>query len=102
MRIYISGPITSDPRYEEHFQLAAWHIMARGDEYVNPAKLASVIPNAEWDTYMALDYQLLKRCGAIVQLPGWRESRGCQTELNWAKHLGLKIMTLEEIKHEPV
>ena len=38
MKIYIAGPITSDPdHYKEHFDKAAKRIEAYGCEPVNPA-----------------------------------------------------------------
>lgn len=89
MRIYISGPITGDPGARWKFDQAAQIIADRGHEYINPARLEDVIPDAGWDYYMAIDLQMLKQADAIVQLPGWENSQGARAEHQAALENGL-------------
>lgn len=43
-----------------------------------------------------LDMHILKKCDAILMCPGWKESYGCQRELNLAQILGLRIIYYED------
>ena len=89
MRIYISGPITGDPGAQWKFDQAAQIIKDRGHEYINPTKLADVIPDAGWAYYMHIDMDLIKMADAILQLPGWENSPGAQEEHRKAHESGL-------------
>lgn len=95
MRIYISGPITGDPGARWKFDQAAQIIRERGHEYINPARLADVIPDAGWAYYMALDLQMLMQADAIVQLPGWEKSPGAKREHKTALENGLAEYDIE-------
>jgi len=44
-----------------------------------------------YEEYLARDCEILKRCDAIVMLPGWKESRGANSERRLAQQLGLLI-----------
>lgn len=95
MRIYISGPITGTEDFAERFEDAAAIIAERGHKYINPAKLAEVIPDADWATYMLIDRELLREADAITMLPGWEQSRGARTEWAFAIINGLPTYDLE-------
>lgn len=89
MRIYISGPITGNDRFQDDFKNAARIITEAGHEYINPAALIDVIPGADWEHYMRLDFVLLCEAEAIAFLPGWRFSAGAKAERAWASAFGL-------------
>lgn len=95
MRIYISGPITGTEDFAERFEDAAAIIAERGHKYINPAKLAEVIPDASWDQYLETDYTLMQFAEAITMLPGWEQSRGARKEYAWAIVLGLPTYDLD-------
>lgn len=89
MRIYISGPISGTPDYEERFAEAASAIKADGHTYVNPAMLARYLPDLTYEEYLAYDLEELRRCDAIYMMPGWVRSRGCKVEREEAIRNGL-------------
>ena len=95
MRIYISGPITGTDDFAERFADAAEIIAERGHEYFNPAKLAEVMPGAEWIDCLTIDGMLLKKADAITMLPGWERSSGALYEFFWARANGLKLYDLD-------
>lgn len=93
MRIYISGPITSDPGYRKRFQEAEDKLRMQGHDAVNPARVADIIrTDMTWDEWMSIDIGLLKVCEAIYMLPNWQSSRGANRELGFAMGAGMKIM----------
>ena len=89
MRIYISGPMTGRPDYEERFAEAASAIKADGHTYFNPALVARVVPDLTYEGYMAIDLEWLRFCDAICMLPGWTKSRGARLERAHAMKNGL-------------
>lgn len=95
MRIYISGPITNNPEYMEQFAKAAETIKARGYEYINPAELDKVLPDASWRDYMAVCRQLVPMADAITFLEGWQGSNGARREKHTATVWGLKLYDLD-------
>lgn len=102
MRIYISGPITGTEDFAERFEAAAAIIAERGHEYINPAKLAEVMPGADWATYMLIDRELLQEADAITMLPGWEWSRGARTEWAFAIINGLAEYDIETGEFRPL
>lgn len=90
MRIYISGPITGDPGARWKFDQAAQIIKDRGHEYINPARLADVIPDASWRDYIDVCLQLVPKADAITFLEGWQGSNGARREREEAAVWGLQ------------
>lgn len=90
MRTYISGPITHDPNYKIHFELAANRLRAQDISCFNPAE--AEIPNGTWEDYMRYDLKGLLTCRAIYMLKGWRRSKGARLERKIAKALGFLII----------
>lgn len=97
--IYISGPITGDKAYRQKFRAAAEQLKARGYNVVNPAELDNVLPveSMTWSQIMDHCLDLLKRCDAVVVLPGWEESRGCNREVGYAQGAEMNILPIEEL-----
>ena len=95
-RVYISGAITSDPNYKEHFAKAARELEAKGFATVNPAQMEVVFPDAEYEDYMLIDLQILSKCDSIYMLNNWRKSCGANREFGYALGRGIKIMYEQE------
>lgn len=96
--LYLSGPISSDPRYRERFKAIEQRLKAMGYSVVNPAELAGVLPvdDLTWDQIMQFCIDLLTRCDYIVQLSGWERSLGCQREYGYAIGMGIPAIPAQE------
>lgn len=93
MRIYLAGPISSNP--EAHLEKALEVATVVIDKGHNP-----YIPNLmfyleakkprEYETWMTLDEEWLVTCDAAYRIPG--ESPGADREMKLANDLGLLII----------
>lgn len=97
MKIYISGAISGTSDYTERFAEAERDLTERGFIVVNPVKIFSSLPeDTTWEQYMELSMVLLKMCGAICFLEGWKNSKGARLEYDKAVRLGLR--KLKQVK----
>ena len=90
-KVYISGAITKDPDYREHFRAAEEKLRGLGMKVFNPAKF-DVDPDKTWEDYMRKDIAELTRCRAIYLLKGWKKSRGARIEYKLAQALGYMVI----------
>ncbi len=101
MRLYLSGPISSDPHYERKFKAAALKLEARGYDVINPAELTKTIGTSfTYDEIMQLDLDILIKCDALVQLRGWGKSRGANIEYGFALAADKLILDMETMEKE--
>lgn len=97
-KIYLSAPIsayvtTADGEQErrEYFKGYADKLEAVGYKVFNP--MENGLPfNAEHEEHMKKDIRELLKCDAIVMLSGWQLSKGCKTEWEVAKAVGLRVL----------
>lgn len=94
MKVFISGPITHDPNYKEHFAKAEKDVWANGDIPLNPAVFPGGLTTNE---YMSLGLKMIDIADAIYMLTGWSQSRGANIEYSYAQYCG-KIITFEPWK----
>ena len=99
---YLSGPITGNSDYEKQFAQAAEALTRKGYDVINPAALNQAIPltKLSYARIMEIDLLLLSMADFLVQLPGWKDSRGANRELGYALAMGLPVFTLEELLEE--
>jgi hypothetical protein len=91
-RIYIAGPITSNPAgYRYEFATAAIRLRNEGHEVINPAENPE---QPSWAAYMACSIRQLLDCSGAAFLPNWQNSRGAKLEHHIASELGLEITYL--------
>lgn len=90
-KVYISGSITKDADYREHFKAAEEKLRSMGMRVFNPAK-HEADPDKSWEDYMKRDIAELTRCRAIYLLKGWKKSRGARLEYKIAKELGYLVI----------
>lgn len=92
MKVYISGPITGTKGYMKRFADAEADIAAAGYTPINPAKVNAMLPpELTHADYMATSLAMLSFCDVIYMLPGWKESRGCSIEFEYAYENGITI-----------
>lgn len=91
MKVFISGPITHDPNYKEHFAKAEEYLRKKGDIPLNPAIFPGGLTTNE---YMSLGLKMIDIADAVYMLYGWSDSRGANIEYNYAQYCG-KIISFE-------
>lgn len=98
MRIYLSGPISKDPDYVNKFLEADKALHKKGYKVLNPAELYRVLPeDIKYEEIMQIDLELMNHCDALVQLPGWEKSLGCNREYGYALARDMIILPYLEL-----
>lgn len=103
MKIYIAGPITSDPKWKEHFADAEEQLRLKygAAEIVNPLTLEDTSEcdearatiedeDALWCWMLKRDLRELMTCTHIYMLKNWDQSKGARLELRTAVDVGIK------------
>ena len=75
--LYLAGPITDVPDYQQRFAIAADSARAAGWQVINPAELPAGMTEA---AYMDICCAFVRNCDAILMLEGWRNSVGAHIE----------------------
>jgi len=101
--LYIAGPFTIAPgpekntEYAAAFALAAWR---RGWATICPHKNSirfeeeRDIPAAVWyDGYLAI----LRKCDAVLLIPGWQKSPGAVAEKAEAERCGIRVFEYDAV-----
>lgn len=101
MRIYISGPMRSQPDMgRAAFAEAAAALRADGHDVYVPTEQPGALQARDGDAVRrALADHLVWLCvqaDAVVVLPGWRTSRGTKAEVASAKALAIPVHELED------
>ena len=97
MIYYLSGKITDETRDKELVNIANFfavenELLRRGFNVFNPARLEDT--NRSWEQYLAEDLKwIYENKPVLYMLPGWQESRGAMLEYEFAKLLGLVIIS---------
>jgi hypothetical protein len=93
---YLSGAISGDENYKRKFSEAAQLLKALGFRVYNPVK-QNEKGDKDWTYYMKKDIKALLKCGGLMRLPDWKESRGARLEYTIANELGLCIMDYTKV-----
>lgn len=113
MKVYLAGPITGVPDYQERFAAAAELLCAQGHQVIDPTagngcqKRPCTRPGYTWrdqDTpegakhswqcWMREGIRSMLACDQVAILPGWEQSRGALLERSLALKLGLTVVYL--------
>ncbi len=107
-RVYLSGPITTDPDHLLHFAEAGVFIADRGETPVDPHDIppacedfrclvdapAATHGTHSWSCYLRGDIIVLMQCDEVALLPGWERSKGAQLEQFVARSVGIPVKEL--------
>ena len=95
---YIAGPyrgktesdVVANIRHAEKYAIKYWRLgYAVICPHLNTQLFGGLAPDEVW---LKGDLELLRRCDAIVMIPGWEESFGARAEEGVAQTLGLEII----------
>lgn len=104
LKIYLSAPISGRDYKEVALQFNSAEKQIRDISALLPiSPLDNGLPtDAPWSAHMLRDLEILSTCDAVLMLPGWEHSPGCQIEKIFAERIGLRIlMGLDELKAHP-
>jgi len=97
--VYIAGPFRAETLFEieknvmraREYAAAVWKAGAVGVcPHSNTGfSFQGLVPDDAW---LKGDLEILRRCDAIVMMPGWRESSGSRAEHELSKKLGIEIL----------
>lgn len=93
-KVYLSGPITGIPNYQDNFGYVACRAEACGHTVIDPSvETAGLTPK----DYMRISIARLEAADELWLLPGWENSKGANIEKLYAEYIGL---TVREIHNE--
>lgn len=95
MKIFISGKITGNPDYKEHFDKVERKLRQLGDIPINPTILPLGLSDAD---YMKIGLSMLETCDAIYMLSNWENSKGATIEYNYARYLNKRVYFEKQIQ----
>ncbi len=85
---YISGAITTNPKYEETFAQAEKYAGSLGYIVLNPAVLPKGMAHGK---YLPINDAMIGVSDIVFLIPNWKESVGCAHEIITAKSLGKEL-----------
>ena len=91
--LYLSGPMTGYPDYQDAFNAAEERLLTAGYDVLSPIGVAAL--GTTWSDYLRADLALLLRAEAVAVLPGWEASRGACLEVHVAHALGMTVLPVE-------
>jgi len=87
MKIFLSGSISHDDNYQEHFGIASYRFTQAGDKVFNPSLLP---PNLPYTTYIKLCLAELVTCDFICYVNDVTTSKGSFIERIVAAACGIE------------
>lgn len=91
MRVYVAGPISSDPMVGIHRAFVASRQMFLDGlaPFIPHADAFWFLPDGHWNSYLEYDAEFVSVCEAVYRLDG--ESRGADLEVTWAREHGIPV-----------
>lgn len=89
--IYISGKITGNKNYKEHFKKAQEYWESTGEAVINPTEISLPKNFNTWADYMIICLNLLKNADSIYMLNNHKDSKGALIELEFARAMGIEV-----------
>lgn len=97
--VFISGSISGDPNYEEHFADMEQRLKDLGLVPINPIEPLGLY----YRQYIDIGLAKLKYCDAVVMLDTWLNSQGARLEKMYAETVGIPVyyeFNVEDIVNE--
>ena len=94
MKIYISIPISNmdEKKQREKADKIKMALSKAGYEVVNPFDIVPDKEKPDWFDYMGADLRELAKCDKIYLCNGWKDSKGCNLEMQYAMSMGIKAI----------
>ncbi len=89
MKVYISGAISSDPNYIDHFQRTAIALHGEGHLVMSPALLPY---GFEYEDYMHICYAMIDVCDCLYLMHNWADSPGACREKTYAEQKKKRVV----------
>jgi hypothetical protein len=91
MRVYVAGPISSDPFEGVHRGIAMGRQMFLDGlaPFVPHFDAFFFLPKGSWNAYLEYDLEYVAVCDAVYRLAG--ESKGADLECRTARELGIPV-----------
>lgn len=117
MKLYVSGPIATEPDFLELFKKDCEYLELVGFEVVNPTKVRACRDDSDqyvkpadclstqgaipaglhsWQCYMKYDLIEMLACDAVAVQDGHLNSSGAILEIYLAKQVGMQIKTVKQ------
>lgn len=98
MLVYVSGKYSAPTHDEVQANIDAAAVIAKelwqkGHAVICPHLNTAhfEIPGVTYEDYIKGDLNMVRRCDAMVMVPGWKDSRGACEERAYAEQLGIPI-----------
>ena len=103
--VYVSGPYTAPTPEQvaanvERARAAACQLMRLGYAVICPHTMTAGWEGEgiTYDQFVAADLEIVRRCDAILLLPGWSGSKGALAEYRMAVRAGVaEVSSIEEL-----
>lgn len=93
---YISGSVSCDPAFRRKFRTTERVLKQSGIIALNPVKYEQ--NGKAWAWYLKRDLRKLTYCYGLIQLADWTSSRGSMVEYSTALKLGMKVISIANVK----
>lgn len=92
MTVYLSGPVSNNPDYQNCFAEAEQLVREAGHKVVSPLSVPVLSEEIySWDDCMKVCIALMRKCDCVLMVGDWRASVGARIEKLWAQGLGIPV-----------
>lgn len=96
-KFYIAGKITGEDYQTVYkkFKITEEILRNANFEVINPV---SIVPNGtNWQDAMDILFPHFINCDYILLLPDWKESKGVNLEIKWAKEFKIPVIEFSDL-----